>query len=152
MRLNTKGRYAVMAVVELAIRGENKPVSLIDIAERQSISLSYLEQIFARLRRAKLVRSIRGPGGGYLLAKTPDQVRISDVFSAFDDLPRDGRCSPSIPHACSNRSVRCATHNLWAELGNEMFRAMQSITVADVVNGSGLLAATGENAGSFAAD
>jgi len=135
VRLNTKGRYAVMAVVDLAMRGDQKPVPLSDIAERQNISLSYLEQMFSRLRRSKLVRSVRGPGGGYLLARQPDQIRIADVFVAVDDTAREKKCSPAMPNICSNRSARCATHDLWAELGNETFRYLNSVTVADVVAG-----------------
>lgn len=135
MRLNTKGRYAVMAVVDLAMCGDQKPVPLSDIADRQDISLSYLEQMFSRLRRSKLVRSVRGPGGGYLLARKPDQIRIADVFVAIDESSSEKKCSPAMPSICSNRSVHCATHDLWTELGNETFRYLNSVTVADVMAG-----------------
>lgn len=141
-----------MAIVELAINGSRKPVSLSDIADRQSISLSYLEQIFALLRRAKLVRSVRGPGGGYLLAKTPDQVRISDVFTAVDDTTGDKRCTPATPHACSNLTARCVTHDLWLELGAEVQRYLSSVTVADVIAGKGMLGGGVGNAETVAAE
>jgi len=92
MKLSTKGRYAVMAMVDLASTSKGNPVALADIAERQEISLSYLEQLFAKLRRGGLVRSVRGPGGGYLLAHASDQTRISDIILAVDEPIRATRC------------------------------------------------------------
>jgi len=122
-----------MAVVDLAMSGDEKPVPLSDIADRQDISLSYLEQMFSKLRRAKLVRSVRGPGGGYLLARTPDQVRVADVYVAVDDTAQGNKCSPGMPSACSNRTDKCITHDLWVDLGNEVHKYLNSVTVADVM-------------------
>ena len=150
MRLNTKGQYAVMAVVDLAMCGNAKPVPLSEIADRQDISLSYLEQMFSRLRRAKLVRSVRGPGGGYLLARKPEQVRVADIFIAVDETARERKCSPGLPGACSSRSVHCATHSLWTELGNEVYRYLSSKTVADVMSGNVMSRETRQDA--FAAE
>ncbi len=100
MKLSTKGRYAVMAMVDLDIHSDNKPISLADIAERQEISLSYLEQLFAKLRRGGLVKSVRGPGGGYLLAHAGEETRISDVILAVVEPIRATRCTPGQPFGC----------------------------------------------------
>lgn len=124
-----------MAIVDLAMRRNQKPVPLSDIAERQDISLSYLEQMFSRLRRAKLVRSVRGPGGGYLLARAPSEMRVSDIFLAVEDQSREKACSPGMPSLCAGRPDKCATHDLWAELGNEVYKYLSSVTIADVMAG-----------------
>lgn len=134
MKLSTKGRYAVMAMVDLAMNSDNKPISLADIAERQEISLSYLEQLFAKLRRGGLVRSVRGPGGGYLLAHHDYETRISDVILAVDEPIRATRCSPGQPFGCRSNNSRCTTHDLWEELGNQIYLYLSSVTIADVVN------------------
>ncbi len=133
MKLSTKGRYAVMAMVDLAGSGSEKPVSLADIAERQEISLSYLEQLFARLRRSGLVRSVRGPGGGYLLARRPDATRISDIVLAVDEPLHATRCRPGSAKGCRSDHSRCATHDLWEELGNQIYLFLSSVTLDDVV-------------------
>ncbi|HEY5598562.1 MAG TPA: Rrf2 family transcriptional regulator, partial [Kiloniellales bacterium] len=112
MKLSTKGRYAVMALVDLAGQGGNGPISLADIAERQEISLSYLEQLFAKLRRGGLVKSVRGPGGGYLLAHTPEETRIADIILAVDEPIRATRCTPGQPFGCRINRSRCVTHDL----------------------------------------
>ncbi len=117
MRLSTKGRYAVMAMVDLANRSLGKPVALADIAESQEISLSYLEQLFARLRKGGLIKSVRGPGGGYMLAHAPEQTRISDIILAVDEPIRATRCMPGVPSGCRSNKTRCLTHDLWEELG-----------------------------------
>jgi Rrf2 family iron-sulfur cluster assembly transcriptional regulator len=132
--LNTKGRYAVMAMVDLAKFGSGKPVSLAEIADRQEISLSYLEQLFAKLRRASLVKSVRGPGGGYILAHPADETRIADIIFAVDEPIVATRCSPGSPFGCTSRKTRCLTHDLWAELGNLIHLFFNSITLADVVD------------------
>ncbi len=134
MRLSTKGRYAVMAMVDLAHHSGGRPVSLADIAERQEISLSYLEQLFAKLRRHALVRSVRGPGGGYLLARTPLDTFISDIILAVDEPIRATRCAPGSRHGCTTRKTRCLTHDLWEALGNEIHRYLQSVTLDDVIS------------------
>jgi Rrf2 family transcriptional regulator, iron-sulfur cluster assembly transcription factor len=132
MRLSTKGRYAVMAMVDLAKHSEGQPVVLADIAERQVISLSYLEQLFAKLRVAGLVRSVRGPGGGYLLGHGADETRISDIILAVDEPIRATRCSPGAPMGCAGSKARCLTHDLWEELGNQIQLYLSSVTLADV--------------------
>ena len=119
MRLSTKGRYAVMAMVDLAKHGKGEPISLAEIAERQEISLSYLEQLFAKLRVASLVKSVRGQGGGYLLARNADATRISDIILAVDEPIRATRCMPGAPMGCTGNKSRCLTHDLWEELGNQ---------------------------------
>ena len=133
MKLSTKGRYAVMALVDLASHGDSKPISLADIAERQEISLSYLEQLFAKLRRGGLVKSVRGPGGGYLLAHAAEETRVSDIILAVDEPIRATRCMPGQPFGCRANKSRCSTHDLWEELGNQIYLYLSSVTVADVV-------------------
>lgn len=132
MRLSTKGRYAVMAMVDLARHSRGAPIVLAEIAERQEISLSYLEQLFAKLRTAGLVRSVRGPGGGYLLAHGADQTRVADVILAVDEPIRATRCAPGAPMGCSGNKSRCLTHDLWEELGNQIHLYLSSVTLADV--------------------
>lgn len=134
MKLSTKGRYAVMALVDLAGHDDDKPISLADIAERQEISLSYLEQLFAMLRRGGLVKSVRGPGGGYLLAHKAEETRIADIILAVDEPIRATRCTPGQPFGCRVNKSRCITHDLWEELGNQIYLYLSSVTVADVVN------------------
>ncbi|MGH7075666.1 MAG: Rrf2 family transcriptional regulator, partial [Stellaceae bacterium] len=132
MRLSTKGRYAVMAMVDLAKNSDGQPVVLADIAERQAISLSYLEQLFAKLRAASLVKSVRVPGGGYLLGHGADETRISDIILAVDEPIRATRCSPGDPMGCTANKERCLTHDLWEELGNQIQLYLSSVTLADV--------------------
>ena len=130
MRLSTKGRYAVMALVDLAKCSNGAPVSLADIADRQEISLSYLEQLFSKLRKGGLVNSVRGPGGGYLLARPAPDVRISDIILAVDEPIRTTRCQPNSSVGCRSDSSRCLTHDLWAELGNQIH--LSSVSLEDV--------------------
>ncbi len=146
-----------MAMVDLAMHSDNKPISLADIADRQEISLSYLEQLFAKLRRGGLVRSVRGPGGGYLLAREDTETRISDIILAVDEPIRATRCTPGQPFGCRINKSRCMTHDLWEELGNQIYLYLSSVTVADVVNKqilgtSGVILDTKDSGGSvFAA-
>ena len=132
MRLSTKGRYAVMAMVDLAKTSKGRAVALADIAERQEISLSYLEQLFARLRRGGLVKSVRGPGGGYLLAVSAEEMRISDIILAVDEPMRTTRCEPKSPVGCHADKTRCLTHDLWEELGNQIHLYLKTVSLADV--------------------
>ncbi|PPR74895.1 MAG: HTH-type transcriptional regulator IscR [Alphaproteobacteria bacterium MarineAlpha3_Bin4] len=134
MKLSTKGRYAVMAMVDLATRSGGKPIALSDVAERQEISLSYLEQLFGKLRKGDLVKSVRGPGGGYLLARNASETRISDIILAVDEPIHATRCTPGSPQGCRSNKSRCLTHDLWEELGNQIYLCLSSISVADVVN------------------
>jgi Rrf2 family iron-sulfur cluster assembly transcriptional regulator len=135
MRLSTKGRYAVMAMADLARRETDvaRAVALADIAARQEISLSYLEQLFARLRRKGLVTSAWGPGGGYRLARTADDTSIADIVHAVDEPLRATRCKES--RGCMVRGERCLTHDLWADLGDRIEDYLSSVTLADVVGG-----------------
>ena len=133
MRLSTKGRYAVMAMVDLAKHSRGQPVSLAEIAERQEISLSYLEQLFARLRKGGLVKSMRGPGGGYRLAHSAAETRISDIIHAVDEPLRATRCADS--KGCMTKGERCLTHDLWEDLGQRIEDYLASVSLADVVEG-----------------
>lgn len=135
MRLTTKGRYAVMALVDLAKHSQGQPVALADIADRQGISLSYLEQLFAKLRRNELVNSVRGPGGGYLLARAAAETRISDIIMAVDEPLRATRCAPGSPRGCTGAATRCLTHDLWDELSEQIHLFLSSVTLYDVVEG-----------------
>jgi len=121
-----------MAMVDLASTSKGSPVALADIAERQEISLSYLEQLFAKLRKGGLVKSVRGPGGGYLLAHPADIMRISDIIMAVDEPIRATRCASGSPAGCRSNRARCPTHDLWEELGNQIHLYLSSVTVADV--------------------
>ncbi len=133
MKLSTKGRYAVMAMVDLGANSAGKPVSLAEIAERQEISLSYLEQLFGKLRRGGLVKSVRGPGGGYLLNRTTDETRVSDIVIAVDEPLRATRCTPGSSVGCSRDSGRCLTHDLWEELSNQIHMFLSSVSLEDVI-------------------
>jgi len=132
MRLTTKGRYAVMAMVDLAAHHGSGPVALADIAERQEISLSYLEQLFAKLRRGDLVRSVRGPGGGYLLARPPERMVVAEIIQAVDEPIRATRCAPGSPEGCRGNKTRCATHDLWEALGGQIQLFLAAVTLADI--------------------
>ena len=133
MRLSTKGRYAVMAMTDLARHGEGRAVSLAEIADRQEISQAYLEQLFARLRRAGLVRSVRGPGGGYRLAHTAAQTRISEIVHAVDEPLRATRCKGDAFGGCMAKGERCLTHGLWEALGQKIESYLASISLEDVI-------------------
>ena len=122
-----------MAMVDLAMFGYGKPVPLSDVAERQEISVPYLEQLFAKLRRQGLVKSVRGPGGGYTLGHTPDELRISDIVRAVDETLKQTRCLTGSATGCSGSQGRCVTHDLWEELGNQIHLFLSSVTLADVV-------------------
>ncbi len=158
MKLSAKGRYAVMALCDLASQRSGRPIALADIAERQSISLSYLEQLFAKLRRGGLVKSVRGPGGGYLLARAPEDTAIADIILAVDEPIRATRCTPAQPHGCRENKARCLTHDLWEELGNQIYLYLSSVNLADVIehrivtSGGGVAASRDEETdGSMAA-
>lgn len=132
MKLSTRGRYAVMAMADLARADRGQPVTLAEIADRQEISLSYLEQLFAKLRRGNLVTSIRGPGGGYRLARPAEDVRIADIILAVDEPIKATRCEAGSPRGCTTQG-RCLTHDLWEELGRQIYVFLNSVSLADVV-------------------
>jgi len=135
MILGTKARYAVMAMVDLALKGGTEhPVTLADIAMRQEIPLAYLEQIFSKLRRGGLVQSVRGPGGGYKLAYERADIRISDVVSAVDESIKMTRCEAhGTKTGCLNSGkAKCLTHDLWDGLGEQIYSYLHSVTLEDV--------------------
>lgn len=130
MRLTTRGRYAVTAMADLAIHHDNDPIALADIAARQSISLAYLEQLFARLRRHGLVQSARGPGGGYRLSGPADQISVADVIKAVDEAVDATRCGGQ--KNCQG-TERCLTHDLWEGLSVQIETFLSGISLADLV-------------------
>tara|TARA_B100001121_G_scaffold139515_1_gene122348 strand:+ start:146 stop:625 length:480 start_codon:yes stop_codon:yes gene_type:complete len=134
MKLTSKGRFAVMSLVDIAINSvENKPVSLSEISSRQNISLSFLEQIFISLKKSGIVRSVRGPSGGYTFAKNPDFIKIYDVIKAIDEDLKIMKCN-GIDFGCiPNKSkTKCLTHNLWNKLSNHIFFFLSSVSINDV--------------------
>lgn len=132
MKLSTKGRYAVMAMADLASHNTDKPVTLAEVAERQDISLSYLEQLFGKLRKGDLVKSVRGPGGGYMLSRAPSETKVSDIIMAVDEQIKTTRCGNSGPPGCRSDRGYCLTHDLWQELGNQIYLYLSSVSLADV--------------------
>jgi Rrf2 family iron-sulfur cluster assembly transcriptional regulator len=134
VKLSTKGRYAVMAMVDLARQSRGGPVALADIALRQDISLSYLEQLFGKLRKGSQVKSVRGPGGGYLLARDASEMKISDIIMAVNEPMKVTRCASGSSRGCQPDSSRCLTHDLWSELGNQIYLYLSSVTLANVVD------------------
>ena len=131
MRLSTKGRYAVTAMLDLALHENQKPVTLADISQCERISLSYLEQLFARLRRNGLVEGIRGPGGGYRLAKPATDVTIAEIIRAVDEKVDATGCMGK--QNCRD-GVTCLTHELWCDLSKEIFNFLSGISLYDLVN------------------
>jgi Rrf2 family iron-sulfur cluster assembly transcriptional regulator len=123
-----------MAMADLARQSDGRPVALADIADRQDISLSYLEQLFGKLRRGAQVKSVRGPGGGYMLARPVDEMRVSDIILAVDETIKATRCTPGSPSGCQPDRSRCLTHDLWEELGNQIYLFLSSVTLGDIIN------------------
>jgi len=130
MRLTTKGRFAVTAMLDLALRGNKGPVTLAGISERRDISLSYLEQLFSRLRRNELVESVRGPGGGYYLARKLDEVSVADIIRAVDEPIDATQCGGK--ENCHDEH-RCLTHDLWTGLNAHIYEYLDSVTLATLV-------------------
>jgi Rrf2 family iron-sulfur cluster assembly transcriptional regulator len=142
MKLSTKGRYAVMAMIDIGQSSTGAPVSLAEISERQDISQEYLEQLFGKLRKAGLVDSSRGPGGGYRLAREASDIAISEIILAVDEPLRVTRCDGDGIEGCV-RGEQCCAHDLWSALGRQMMHFLGSITLEDVVGKRNLaLAAT----------
>jgi Rrf2 family transcriptional regulator, iron-sulfur cluster assembly transcription factor len=131
MRLTTKGRFAVTAMIDLALRQHTGPVTLAGIAERQKISLSYLEQLFGKLRRNQLVASVRGPGGGYCLAKPMTQMSVADIIQAVDETLDATQCGG---RGDCHDDHPCMTHNLWTSLNKRMFDYLRSVTLQELVD------------------
>jgi Rrf2 family iron-sulfur cluster assembly transcriptional regulator len=130
MRLTTKGRFAVTAMLDLAMHGGKRPVTLAGISERQSISLSYLEQLFGKLRRHTLVESVRGPGGGYTLARELEKVSVADIVTAVDEPLDATQCGGK--ENCKDEQ-RCMTHDLWSTLNDKMYEYLDSVKLSDLV-------------------
>jgi len=132
MKLSTKGRYAVMAIIDIGAHSGGEPVSLAEIAQRQDISQEYLEQLFGKLRKAGLVESARGPGGGYRLSRPAVEINLAEVILAVDEELRVTRCEGDAVEGCV-RGERCNAHDLWSSLGRQMMYFLASITLEDVV-------------------
>lgn len=130
MRLTTKGRFAVTAMMDLALREQGSPVALAGISERQGISLSYLEQLFGKLRRYALVESVRGPGGGYRLARPMTEISVADIIHAVDEHLDATQCGG---HENCHEDQRCMTHDLWTTLNRKMYDYLASVSLGDLV-------------------
>ncbi|MGF1763892.1 Fe-S cluster assembly transcriptional regulator IscR [Aliivibrio kagoshimensis] len=130
MKLTSKGRYAVTAMLDVALHAQKGPVPLADISERQGISLSYLEQLFSRLRKAELVSSVRGPGGGYLLGKEPNDIAVGMVIAAVDESVDATKCHGK--NGCQG-GTRCLTHTLWKDLSNRISGFLDGITLGELM-------------------
>lgn len=136
MRLTTKGRYAVTAMLDLAIHDGEGPITLADIARRQGISLSYLEQLFSRLRKRELVSSVRGPGGGYTLGRLAEEIQVAEVITAVDENVDTTRCGGA--HNCHNNQ-RCLTHDLWQDLSCRIHEYLEQISLHDLMKRRGVI-------------
>ena len=134
MRLTSKGRYAVMAMADLAKNHDPRPVSLNEISLRQGISILYLEQLFLKLKQNRLVHSTRGSHGGYVLSKTPDQIKLSNIIYAVNEEVKTLKCNKNSKKGCNGKSVKCITHSLWEELGEHINLFFEQKSLEDVLN------------------
>ena len=134
MKLTSKGRYAVMALADIATFNLREPVSLRDISLRQGISLDYLEQLFLKLKKNKIVNSIRGKKGGYILSKDASDIKISDIFFAVDEEVKTVGCEKHSKKACNGKSAKCISHNLWDELEDYINDFFKRKSLGDLVN------------------
>ena len=133
MKLTTKGRYAVMAMADLALFKDNGPTSLSDISLRQNISLPYLEQIFIKLKDSNLVKSTRGAKGGYVLEKSAHDIKISNIISAVNEEIKTLNCKKESKKGCNNKSTKCITHNLWDQLDQHINNFFEKVKLQDLV-------------------
>jgi Rrf2 family iron-sulfur cluster assembly transcriptional regulator len=133
MKLTTKGRYAVMAMADLAMFKDNGPTSLTDISLRQNISLAYLEQIFIKLKNNNLVKSTRGAKGGYILEIPPEEIKISNIISAVDEKVKTLNCKKESKKGCNSKSTKCITHNLWDQLDQHINNFFEKVKLQDLV-------------------
>jgi len=133
MKLTSKGRYAVMAMADLALYKENGPISLTEISLRQNISLPYLEQIFIKLKNNNLVKSTRGSKGGYILEKPASEIKISNIIFAVDEEVKTLNCKKESKRGCNNKSTKCITHNLWDQLDQHINNFFDKIKLQDLV-------------------
>ena len=139
MKLTTKGRYAVMAMADIALFRDKGPISLTDVSLRQNISLAYLEQIFIKLKNKNLVKSIRGAKGGYVLVIPPEDIKISSIISAVDEEVRMLNCKKESKRGCNNKSSKCITHNLWDQLDQHINNFFEKVKLQDLVKKNQLL-------------
>ena len=133
MKLTTKGRYAVMAMADLAKTSHDKPTSLSEISLRQGISISFLEQIFLKLKKNNLVYSLRGPSGGYLLSKPSTEIKLSSIIKAVDEKVKTVGCKKESKKGCTGKSVKCITHNLWDDLESHINSFFEKNTLYDII-------------------
>ena len=133
MKLTSKGRYAVMAMADLAKNNVKKPTSLAEISLRQGISISYLEQLFLKLRKNNLVQSVRGPSGGYLLSKNPEEIKLLSIISAVDEKIKTVKCKRESKKGCNGKLIKCITHELWEDLEIHIKNFFESNTLKDII-------------------
>ena len=133
MKLTTKGRYAVMAMADLASYSKNKPVSFSEISIRQNISLAYLEKLFVHLKENKLVKSVRGVKGGYALEKPASEIKLSNIFYAVNEEVKTLNCKKESKKGCNNKSVKCITHNLWDKLDSHINGFFENVKLEEIV-------------------
>ena len=134
MKLTTKGRYAVMAMADLASYSNEKPISLSEISLRQKISLPYLEQLFLKLKSENLVKSIRGSSGGYILVKHPSEIKLSNIIFAVNENVKTLNCKKNSKRGCNHRNVKCITHNLWDDLEKHINSFFEKVKLDDLVD------------------
>ncbi len=133
MKLTSKGRYAVMAMADLAQHNLKKPINLTEISLRQGISISFLEQIFSKLKKNNLVQSSRGPAGGYVLARSPEEIKLSNIIKAVDEKVKTVGCNKESKRGCTGKSMKCITHNLWDDLEIHINNFFEKNTLKDII-------------------
>ena len=133
MKLTSKGRYAVMAMADLAKNNVKEPTSLAEISLRQGISIAYLEQLFLKLRKNNLVQSARGPSGGYVLSKPPGEIKLLSIISAVDEKIKTVKCKKESKKGCNGKSIKCITHNLWDDLEIHINKFFENNTLNDIL-------------------
>ena len=133
MKLNSKARYAVMALADLAKNNTKEPTSLTEISLRKGISIDYLEQLFLKLRKNNLVQSSRGPSGGYVLSKPPGEIKLLSIISAVDEKIKTVKCKKESKKGCNGKSIKCITHNLWADLEIHINKFFEENTLNDIL-------------------
>jgi Rrf2 family iron-sulfur cluster assembly transcriptional regulator len=136
MKLNSKSRYAVMALADIASFNKQNPISLRDISLRQNISLVYLEQIFSKLKKSNIVKSIRGANGGYVLTRDPEQIKLSNIFSAVDEKVKTLQCKRESKKGCNGKLTKCITHNLWDDLEMHINDFFDKKNLGDILKNS----------------
>ena len=133
MKLTSKGRYAVMAMADLAKNNVKEPTNLTEISLRQGISISFLEQLFLKLRKDNLVKSVRGPLGGYVLNKPPEEIKLLSIINAVDEKIKTVKCRKESKRGCNGKSIKCITHNLWDDLETHINKFFESNTLNDIL-------------------